>query len=324
MGVESFVKPNARSRFWKSVRIAIVAFVISLIFFSSLLLTSLRSNWSMQQLLLVAGLIYSLLLGIVFFALAKYALDNEANIEERLEKTQILLLRNEKTAFVGLLVSTYIHDFNNIIAVLNLNLERIRIMPEKPEILGNLIERFQDGFYRLSELVKSLKAKDVDSATLSANETVFDLGVVINKQIEFMKEHKWIRNCRIEFKEERKILVLGSSVYLHQLLLNLLLSAGEATNGRGTIGIRILSLDSGLCLDVYDDSKAVGFKAREKSLIEDREATVGISGALIIGQKCAEYYGGRLEIMESPLGGAKVRAFLPELEWTEIGRISPS
>jgi signal transduction histidine kinase len=104
----------------------------------------------------------------------------------------------------------------------------------------------------------------------------------------------------------------GEEQDLYEMLGNLIDNAGKWARSRVCVDVR--NDDGMLCIDVDDDGSGIPAAAREHTfergvrLDEDRP---GAGLGLDIVRTLAQTYGGRVQVDDSPLGGARLRLWLP-------------
>ena len=96
------------------------------------------------------------------------------------------------------------------------------------------------------------------------------------------------------------------------MVSNLVLNAGEAANGRGTIEVATAEQGDEVLIEVHDDGPGVA-KERRATLFDNLATTkaTGTGLGLFSVRACAQGLGGSVEVGESPLGGALFRVRLP-------------
>ena len=99
---------------------------------------------------------------------------------------------------------------------------------------------------------------------------------------------------------------------LSMMLLNLILTAADATRGRGRIDVSLRRGDSEVVLEVNDDGP--GVPAERRGTIFDAfysSKAHGTGLGLLTVKVSAEEHGGLVAVDDSELGGARFRVSLP-------------
>ncbi len=111
--------------------------------------------------------------------------------------------------------------------------------------------------------------------------------------------------------------VTGEPDRLRQLLWNLLRNAVEAAGPGGRVDVRLRSLREGeregVLVEVSDSGPGIPPERRER-VFDAFETTKprGTGLGLAIAREVAETHGGRIELADSRLGGARVALWLPQ------------
>ncbi len=108
--------------------------------------------------------------------------------------------------------------------------------------------------------------------------------------------------------------LIGDSDRLRQVLVNLLLNAVQALDERGSIHLELRAAGNGAEIVVDDDGPGISFDLRESifdPFFSTKEKGKGTGLGLAICRKLIEEHGGSIEALDSPLGGARIRIYLP-------------
>jgi two-component system, NtrC family, sensor kinase len=115
--------------------------------------------------------------------------------------------------------------------------------------------------------------------------------------------------------------VRGYPMLIHQIVMNLVLNAAEAVEGRGKVLIQARKLESPSVLgpteiqiEVHDSGPGIPMSAREK--VFEAFYTTKPSGSglgLMSAKSCAEMHGGEVAIDQSHLGGALFKVLVADL-----------
>jgi len=135
---------------------------------------------------------------------------------------------------------------------------------------------------------------------------------VARKAIGIARSHPQTRACRITVSAPDELPIQADPVWLQRALLNLLVNAGEATEGCGCIEVRIARRDGAIHLEVHDDGPGIPLSERE-AVLEAFHSTKpdGAGIGLFSVRLTAEGHGGHVELHDSDMGGACVRMVLP-------------
>lgn len=210
------------------------------------------------------------------------------NANREIKLAQAKLLQSEKMASVGVLAAGVAHEINNPLGYVMSNLstlsnyadsyrrlineyeelqsldcndeiesKRIQIQSMVGEIdldfinedLPSLLDDTQEGLERVKEIVKSLKSfshidKDEKFEPTDLNESIETTLKVVNNELKY--------HCDLDIKLQPLPLVECIPGQIKQVLLNMLLNAGQAIEGRGVITVSSLSKDDCVEISICD------------------------------------------------------------------------
>lgn len=270
--------------------------------FVSLTSTSIQQ---MEKLETIKGIGFVVFSSILLFAFSAWGFKRFARSAQDLLTSQRQVVQAEREAMTGLLASSIAHDMANILTILRLNLEKLKtsIIPN-----GGLhtVNKIDHAVGRLTDLSQRLKTAGRQLIDLKPHE--FDFTHAISETIAMVRFHPAVRDCDILFDAPSKIILCGQPVLVHQLVMNLLINAAEATGEHGRIKVVARQLKNGVVLEVHDNGPGVDPENREK--IFERFYTTKKEGTglgLLSVKTSIDLHGGSIEIGESPLGGALFR-----------------
>jgi signal transduction histidine kinase len=106
--------------------------------------------------------------------------------------------------------------------------------------------------------------------------------------------------------------VSANPTLLSQIVTNLLVNAGEATDGKGQVAVRVTTEGGRACLEVDDDGPGVPVERRAglfDALVTTKPHGNGMG--LFSVKAAALALGGSVSVDVAPLGGARFRVTLP-------------
>ena len=225
-------------------------------------------------------------------------------------------LEAEHQATPALLASSIAHDVANLLTIIRVNLERVKREAGLPTPVGEAVAKIDKGTDRLTDLVKRLRG--AKSSLFSEEPTQFDFNKAVNETISLMRTHVCCEKTRIEFNGDPETNLRGYVTVVHQLVMNLIINAAEATNQTSNeprVDFAVRRQAGGVELIVEDNGPGISPSLREKVLSPffTTKAT-GTGLGLTSVNSCVEIYRGSLAIDESPtLGGARFTIMLPDL-----------
>jgi signal transduction histidine kinase len=145
-------------------------------------------------------------------------------------------LQSEKLAAMGKLAGEIAHEINNPLGGILLygNLLKEDLPPESPQF--ELVEKIIKLATRCRIIAKALLNFGRPEKGL---EEWIDLNRVLTDMFSLIEDHRLFRHIEVQWKLESELpLVQGNRSQLEQLVLNLIINAGEALNGNGQLTLR--------------------------------------------------------------------------------------
>ena len=265
---------------------------------------------------------------------------------EELKRTQQQLLHSEKMASLGRLVAGVAHELNNPISfvlgnVFSLQRYAIRLqnylqhihqgdLSQDPKVqslrrelridrvledLKPLLDGMVEGAERTRDIVDGLKRfSAIDRETRER----FDLSAVIERAVH------WVTRAsgdalRVLPDYPEKMMALGSSGQLQQVVMNLVQNAMDATAGRPSPQLDIRASRQGALwqIDFIDNGPGIAPEALShlfEPFFTTKPVGQGTGLGLSISYGIVERHGGRLRAENSPNGGAVFSLVLPVAE----------
>ena len=238
-----------------------------------------------------------------------------------IEARQRQLFQAEKLASVGRLAAGMAHEINNPIGFIASNLrtgqaylEELRAAGaaggELYEDFAALLTECQDGAGRIAAIVRDLKVfANVDGAELSSvdlqellENTRRMAAALIDDAVTIELEGGPPARLRLRRAE------------LAQALLNILVNAGQALPGGGTVHMAARSVPGGYEVEVTDPG--MGMDAAVLSQVFDPFFTThppgrGCGLGLTVARAVVQAHGGRIDLDSAPGRGTRVSIFLP-------------
>ncbi len=218
---------------------------------------------------------------------------------KQLEQARDRLVRSEKLATVGHLAAGIAHEVGNPLAAVIGYLDYLR--DERgcpPELQGELLARMDKELERIRCTIRQLL--DYSRPSPRTLEWV-EVSEVIASALELLRYHKKLRGLKYRVEGEAP-LVWISAEHLRQVLINLLLNAGEAQEGRGEILIRISESEGSVQIQVEDQGPGISPEHIERifePFFSTKGAGQGTGLGLAICQRLIEELGGNLSLEKS-------------------------
>ena len=153
---------------------------------------------------------------------------------EELERANQELLQSQKMKALGTLAAGIAHDFNNILSIIKGSAQIIESNLDDKQKIRTRVSRIQAVVEQGSSIVKSIlglsRVKDADLVKT-------DLNAVVQDAIRLLGD-KFLHEATVLFRPTTDLPpVLVARELIQQMLLNLVLNAADAMDGRGQIVI---------------------------------------------------------------------------------------
>ena len=225
----------------------------------------------------------------------------------------------EKMQAVGTLASGVAHDFNNLLAGILLH---ARLMKRQPEAAGEAAAAISDLAQQGTEVVRELL---FFARRGTAAPSTLDLVELVGRQ-ESVLGHLLPDAVGLEFElDEEPVPVVGDAVALRRLLLNLVLNARDALEGRGgRITVRVEHTAGRALLEVADDGPGIPAEVQEhlfEPFFTQRRQGRGSGLGLAVVYGIVSEHGGEVTVRSEPGEGAR---FIVRLPLGETAGLEPS
>jgi two-component system, NtrC family, sensor kinase len=138
-----------------------------------------------------------------------------------------------------------------------------------------------------------------------------DLRTVVDEALSLVRRDPSVAETRVAI-EGTGVVALVDAEMVRAAVLNLLLNAAQAMNGRGEITVRIAARDGAARIDVQDTGPGIPTELRER-VLEPFVTTKSRGGGLglPIARRTADVHGGTLTLAFPPEGGTLATLTLP-------------
>jgi len=163
-------------------------------------------------------------------------LRDKIEVEKKLEKTQKQLAQSEKMASMGQLAAGIAHEINNPLTGILFNANMILESKDKDNQYIEELESMVEDVNRCKDIVKDLL---VYSRQTNPSKKLIDLNTIVDHSLSLIHDQKLFGNIIIEKNLcESIILIKTDQNQLYQVIINLVINAGDAIGGNGTISLR--------------------------------------------------------------------------------------
>ena len=191
-------------------------------------------------------------------------LRDKSGIEKELKLAQKQLVRSEKMASLGQLAAGVAHEINNpltgVLFYASLLLERDDIDESMREDLNYILEDAD----RCKEIVKSLL---VYGRSTGAQKNIVQLNDIIEQSLKLIRDQKKFGNITIKKNlSDEMMLINADTGKLNQVLINLVINAADAMEGKGTITLTSYKdkIVKKIFLEIKDMGKGIPHKDLSK------------------------------------------------------------
>ncbi len=217
------------------------------------------------------------------------------------------LLRSERLATVGRLAAGVAHEVGNPLGAISgyVDLARSRVPPGAPPELADWLERIGVEVRRIDRIIRELLEFGRPAPPRLA---AIDLAPAVDASLRLARVQPRFREVQVETDLPPDLpRVLADEHSLAQVLLNLLLNAGDAQGGAGAVRIAARGGGASVRLEVAD--RGPGIPPADLARIFDpffttKEPGQGAGLGLAICHRIMESFGGDISADNAPQGGA--------------------
>jgi signal transduction histidine kinase len=272
-----------------------------------------RSQAELQQIEKLKGVAFVVVTTILFFLFSLSVFRRVRASARSLVKSQQSLIRAERDSVTGLMAATVAHDFSNLLTVLRLNTERLKSLASLPPAAQDSLVRLDRGVGRLTEL--SIRLRSTGRHIYKESPRQFWLKDTIDETMELLTIHQSVLDCEISVAVPPDLSLKGYPILIHQIVMNLVLNAAEATDGQGRVLLRATRQDDHLQIEVHDNGPGIPDDLRRRVFEAFYTTKPNGSGLGLMSVKsCVEMHRGEIQIEKSPMGGALCRVTVSDIE----------
>jgi two-component system sensor histidine kinase HydH len=247
----------------------------------------------------------AVLLFIFNFLLLRRIVAQEANVLRQ----QQALVDADRHAMTALFAASMAHDMGNLLQLAKAGLYTLKIDPALDTGSEQAVGDLSAVHTQLGALSQRLLTI-VRERTPGQPERV-NLGHIVAEGVQASRTHERVRGCELR-SSVTDCVALINPVTLQRSLLNLILNAADATEGKGIIDVRLSATADAAILEVHDNGPGIPEERRQR-VFEPFFTTkaMGTGLGLLSVKACAEEHNGRVVVESSPLGGACFRLTIP-------------
>ncbi len=255
-------------------------------------------------------------------------IEQERHTREALQSLQRQVVRQERLAAVGILVSGVAHELNNPLQAI---LGTAELLERHPQFTAEALEEIsfiktQSG--RAREIIRNLSRF---SSQQSGPPSLVDLREVVAEIVQLRQRNLDISSITLEIQASTTRKVQANFTELEQVILNFVINAQHAIENsgrhRGRILIRLYDAGPQVCLEVQDDGPGVSPDDEPKlfqPFFTTKPVGKGTGLGLSVSYGIIESYGGTIGYRGNAWSGATFYFELPAAEVSHELPMTPS
>ena len=232
-------------------------------------------------------------------------------MEEKLQEANTQLVQSEKLASMGKLAAGVAHEINNPLG----------IILGYSQLLLKLAPEHQDDLKIIEKHVKNCKTVVSDLLSFSrkgsSEMSIVDINEVVDGVVKFLSNHSDFRNIEMSLNPYTgdRLNILGNEQELAQVMVNLVINACHAVDGKGKIEITTQKTKSNKILIMVGDN-GKGIEKKNLSRIFDPFFTTkpvgqGTGLGLSVGYGIIKRHQGDIQVKSSKEKGTLFTISLP-------------
>jgi signal transduction histidine kinase len=249
-------------------------------------------------------------------------IDELTETTRRLTQTQAQLVRSERMASVGRLAAGVAHEIGNPIAAI-MGMEELLLAGDLPsDEQKDFLARMRKETERIHAVLRDLldfARPEQRPAPGSGAPAPADVRAVVSDVASLVRPQRSFREVRVETDVTGQPLVVLPGPRLTQVLLNLVLNAGDALAAakrrEGRVTLRARAGDGRVRIEVEDDGPGVEAAVRERlfePFVTTKEVGEGTGLGLAVCRGLVESVGGEIALDLGYTEGARFVLVLPE------------
>ena len=244
-------------------------------------------------------------------------MDQERKMNEMLQSLQRQVVRQERLAAVGLLVSGVAHEVNNPLQGI---LGTAELLEQEPGLNKQALEeiaflKIQAG--RAREIIRNLSRF---TSQQSGPPALLDLNDVIKEVVQLRQRDLDSARVTLDVQVSSRRKVYANFTELEQVMLNFVINAQQSIEGSRAVGrvlIRLLDVGRKVRLEVHDNGPGVNQEDEAKlfqPFFTTKPVGKGTGLGLSVSYGIIEAYGGTIGYSRNEWGGATFFFELPAAE----------
>jgi len=299
--------------FWRSAGPALVYIVICIVYImvSGRLAADLaRDPRELQVIEQVKGVVFVVVSGLVFFAMAYRHWRMIRKQEEVIFAQQKGVIQGERRQIATLFAAATAHDLNNFLMSLYGLVDELKILEEDHPSLAPLRAQVNRGMDRLLPLAR--RVADAAGEMGAHRMDGVDLRAALQDLLDLARMHPEVRMCDVSLVAGSAPTLALNRALLESAVLNLLVNAAQAAGVGGKVEIRLATEAGDVRLEVHDNGPGVPESFRDEVFeawfsTKSEGTGLGLVSVKLFASTC----GGEATVGDSPLGGACFAVRIP-------------
>jgi PAS domain S-box-containing protein len=237
------------------------------------------------------------------------AVEDARRAYEDLKQAQVQLIRSEKLASIGMLVSGVAHEINNPLNVIYGNLRLLEEGGTPAARVKRMLRDALKGAEHARRIVEDFRnfARDTRTAEpVDLNRCLEETLTILGRQLP--------PEVKVERKPGRLPLVRGFRGQLNQVFLNLVKNAAEAIEGKGKITVRTMRRKGVAVVEVADTGRGMPPDVQKKifePFFSTKPVGKGLGLGLSISATIVHNHGGQITVRSRVGRGTVFRVEFP-------------
>ena len=245
---------------------------------------------------------------------AELTMKNEAlsTANENMQSMQEQLLRSERLAAIGQLAAGVSHEIDNPVGIILGHAELLLEDLQDDDPLRDDVMAIIDECRRCKRITGGLLG--FARSPESVRDRV-DLSRLVEETVNSLRPQKLFKDLKMQSQVAGKdLFVNGDADQLRQVMINVLLNAAQALQGKGELQVSLYQSDVYAVICVDDNGPGIPASDREKifqPFYSTKAHGEGTGLGLPLCRKIVDALGGQIVAESAPLGGARLTVSLP-------------
>lgn len=278
--------------------------------------TSLAARWSgsvheLADYEIAKGLAFVAVTGVAFYLVTFLLLKRIAAQEERLRHNESTLVAADRKAMAGVFAGAVAHDIRNTLTVADSAISWLQDPSMSSDERNAAVSDLKRASQELAQLSRRLMLLHGTRTPVPPHSS--PMAPVIKESVRFAQSHSKVRSCKFTYALDETAQSTFVPLTVGRILLNLILNAADATDGRGKIHIRLWQSDGQVHMEVHDNGPGIPPEMREQvfePLYTSKPDGTGL-GLVSVKTAVVDELRGDISVIDSPFGGACFRISLP-------------